>query len=303
MVSRSITLRPAGDAPPTVRESLAWAGAYLEGRGIPDGRLSAEVILGSILGRDRVRLITTGDQRLEEPERRVFQEMVFRRAAQEPAAYLVGEKEFWSLTFGVNSEVLIPRPETELLVEEALSLIEADPGLKQIVELGTGSGAIAVALAKSARPGRSFCLLATDRSAAALKTARTNARLHGVGDKLTFVQGDWLRPFSSRQRWIDLLLANPPYIAREEMDRLPFTVKAYEPRQALDGGPEGLESVRAILAQAGERLKPGGWLLMEIGERQGEKVLQLASENAFSPASILKDYANKDRLLKASFHG
>jgi release factor glutamine methyltransferase len=300
---KTLTIIPPEDSSLTVRECLSWTGAFFERQGIPDGRLSAEVILGSILGRDRVGILIRGNQLLEGRDWQAFQEKILRRAAHEPVAYLVGEKEFWSLTFDVNPDVLIPRPETELLVEMSLSIIEADHNLKNIVELGTGSGAIAIALAKSVSPDRSFCIVATDRSAPALKTAGTNARRHGVQDKVDFVQGDWLSPFSYRQRWIDLLIANPPYIASGEMAGLPVTVKAYEPLQALEGGLEGLGSIRTILSQAKEQLKPGGWLLMEIGELQGEKVLQLASKHHFSPASIMKDYANKDRVLKARFHG
>jgi release factor glutamine methyltransferase len=287
----------------TVKESLDWAGAFLTARGISDGRLSAEVILCSLLSLGRAGLITRRDQILAERDRQSFQEKLVRRAAHEPVAYLVGEKEFWSLSLDVNPGVLIPRPETELLVKEALLLIESDPNLRQLVELGTGSGAIAVALAKSAPAERMLEILATDRSAAALRTAAKNASRHGVGESITFVQGDWLNPFSRRRRWIDLLLANPPYIASDEMSDLPETVKAFEPRQALEGGLEGLEDIRTILTQAKDQMIPGGWLLMEIGETQGEKVLQLTSKNQFSPASILKDYAGKDRLLKARFYG
>ena len=303
MVFRPLHVLPIRDSHLTVRECLSWTGAFFERRGIPDGRLSAEVILGSILGRDRVGILIGGNQLLEGRDLQAFQEKILRRAAHEPVAYLVGEKEFWSLTFDVNPDVLIPRPETELLVEVSLSIIEADHNLKNIVELGTGSGAIAISLAKSVSPDRSFCFVATDRSAPALKTAGTNARRHGVQDKIDFVQGDWLSPFSYRQRWIDLLIANPPYIASGEMAGLPVTVKAYEPLQALEGGVEGLGSIRTILSQAKEQLNPGGWLLMEIGDLQGEKVLQLASKHHFSSASIMKDYANKDRVLKARFHG
>jgi release factor glutamine methyltransferase len=303
MVSPSLPVLPIEDSPLTVKECLAWAGAFLERHGIPDGRLSAEVILGSILGLDRVGLLLQGDQLLKERHWQAFQKKIFRRAIHEPVAYLVGEKEFWSLTFDVNPDVLIPRPETELLVEEGLSIIEADHDLKHIVELGTGSGAITIALAKSVPPERSFCFVATDRSAPALRTAGTNTRRHGVQDKIALVQGDWLSPFSNRHRWIDFLVANPPYISSEEMAGLPVTVKDYEPLQALEGGLDGLGSIRTILSQAKGQLKLGGWLLMEIGELQGGKVLQVASQNKFSPASIMKDDASKDRVLKARFHG
>jgi release factor glutamine methyltransferase len=287
----------------TVQQALAWAGSCLQAEGLPDPRLSAELLLGSVLGLDRQGLIVHFDQSLEDKEGLVFQEKVLRRAEHEPIAYLTGQKEFWSLNFEVNPDVLIPRPETELLVQETLSILSTQPEPMTLVELGTGSGAISIALSKSLNPQSTTRLIATDIARGALRTARKNAALHGVEKTIHFVQGDWLKPFSSRSRWIDLLVSNPPYISELEMLSLPRTVKGYEPVKALSGGFDGLEAIRQIFHQGARQLKSGGWLLLEIGETQGRQILTLAQEHHFNPTTILRDHAGKDRVLKACYHG
>ena len=287
----------------TIRQALAWAGSCLQAEGLPDPRLSAELLLGSVLGLDRLGLIIHSDQSLDDKEGLTFQEKVLRRAGHEPIAYLTGHKEFWSLNFEVNPNVLIPRPETEMLVEETLSIVSARTGPMTLVELGTGSGAISIALAKSLKHLHTTRLIATDLSRGALRTAQQNAALHGVEKEIHFVQGDWLNPFSSHSRWIDLLVSNPPYISKLEMFSLPETVKGYEPAKALAGGLDGLEAIRQIFHQAAPQLKTGGWLLLEIGETQGPRILTLAQEHHFNPINILRDHAGKDRVLKACYYG
>jgi release factor glutamine methyltransferase len=287
----------------TIQQALNWADEYLQAEGLPDPRLSAELLLGSVLGLDCLGLIVHFDQSLDEPEWALFQEKVLRRAGHEPIAYLLGQKEFWSLNFEVNPEVLIPRPETELLVEESIKILSDRTGLKTLVELGTGSGAISIALAKSTDHTKTTQFLATDISWEALRTAQKNAFNHEVEKKIHLVQGDWLGPFSSRERWIDLLVSNPPYVSDNEMDNLPLTVKRYEPLKALAGGQEGLEAIRHIIQQAGKQLKVGGRLLLEIGETQGDQVLKLAQDHHFNPTTIRRDSAGKDRVLKACYHG
>jgi release factor glutamine methyltransferase len=294
------TLHPM---PCTVQQALTWAGSRLQAEGLPDPRLSAELLLGSVLGLDRLGLIIHSDQSLDEKEGLFFQEKVLRRAGHEPIAYLTGQKEFWSLNFEVNPEVLIPRPETELLVEESLRILSTHTGPLTLVELGTGSGAISIALSKSLKHLNPTRLIATDLSLAALRTAQKNAALHGVEKNIHFVQGDWLRPFSSLSRWIDLLISNPPYISELEMLSLPKTVKGYEPGKALSGGLDGLDALRQIIHQTVTQLKTGGWLLLEIGETQGSQILTLAEEHHFNPINILRDHAGKDRVLKACYHG
>jgi release factor glutamine methyltransferase len=289
--------------PCTVRQALAWAGSFLQAEALPDARLSAELLLGSVLGLDRLGLIIHSDQSLDEKEGLIFQEKVRRRAGHEPIAYLTGQKEFWSLNFEVNPDVLIPRPETEMLVDEALRIVSTLKGPMTLVELGTGSGAISIALSKSLKHRNRPRFIATDFSPEALRTAQKNAALHGEEKNIHFVQGDWLEPFSSHSRWIDLLVSNPPYISELEMFSLPETVKGYEPVRALSGGLDGLESLRQIFHQAATQLKTGGWLLLEIGETQGPQIMILAQEHHFHPTTILRDYAGKDRVLKACYHG
>lgn len=280
---------------------LTWSHHYLQEKGIPDPRLSSELLLAAVLGLDRLGLFLHYDQPLTAAELGAFKKKLIRRAGFEPVAYIVGQKEFWSLPFQVASSVLIPRPETELLVEESLALIRADAGLRNLVELGTGSGAVIISLVKSLLPdGRQWgCLAAVDRSAPALKTAVANARRHGVDHFIRFIRGDWLAPFNRKRPWIQLLAANPPYLSAADLAGLDPGIRDFEPLEALDGGADGLDAVRVILAQARDHLVPGGWLLMEIGETQGSRVTDLARENGFDPVRILPDLAGKDRVLKA----
>lgn len=289
--------------PWTIRQALVRSTTYLQAEGLPDPRLSAELLLGSVLGLDRLGLLLSFDQILRKIERRSFEEKVLRRARHEPIAYLTGQKEFWSLNFEVNSNVLIPRPETELLVEEALKILSDRPGNKTVVELGTGSGAVTVASVKSISNPTTSHFLATDLSWPALETAKKNAARHGVEKIISFVQGDWLTPFSSQRKWIDLLISNPPYVSKAEIFHLPLTVKGYEPYKALSGGPSGLTALQAIFEQAGRHLKKGGWLVLEIGETQARQVLRLARDHLFNHLSIRRDYAGKDRVLIARCYG
>lgn len=287
----------------SLQQALAWAGAFLQDKSLPDPRLSAELLLGSVVGLERPGLILNRDRSLDEKEGLVFREKVLRRAELEPVAYLVGQKEFWSLTFEVNPQVLIPRPETELLVEQALEILSNRTGPTILIELGTGSGAVSIALSKSLTHPLPTRFIATDVSRGALITAQKNALLHGLEKTIHFVQGDWLGPFSSRSRWIDLLVSNPPYVSEKEMLQLPTTVRGFEPLKALSGGRDGLEAIRLIFQQAVKQLKYGGWIILEIGETQGSQVLNLAREYHFNPITVLRDHAGKDRVLKACYHG
>lgn len=298
----SIPLKPLTE-PLTIRQALVRATTFLQAEGLPDPRLSAELLLGSVLGLNRLGLLVSFDQILNEIEQRSLEEKVLRRAKHEPIAYLTGQKEFWSLDFEVNSNVLIPRPETELLVEESLKILSNKSGKKTVLELGTGSGAVAVALAKSIPHPDLLRLIATDLSLPALQTAQKNAARYGVEKVISFVRGSWLTPFSSRGKWIDLLVSNPPYISEAEMGCLPQTVKEFEPYKALSGGKDGIEAFEAIFKQAGKHIKKGGWLVLEIGETQAEQVLKLARDTFFNPSAVHRDYAGRDRILTARYHG
>jgi release factor glutamine methyltransferase len=289
----------------TVLKTITWSREYLQGKGVPEPRLSAEILLSSVLGLDRLGLFLQFDRPLNPAELAAFKALLLRRAQHEPVAYILGRKEFWSLSFAVNPSVLIPRPETELLVEEALALIQSNPSLKNTIELGTGSGAVIISLVKtllttSAEPG---LMAATDRSWPALKTAEANARQHQVRQAVSFLQGNWLTPFAPHKKKFQLVISNPPYLTGEEIRQLDPGIKHYEPLQALDGGPDGLTAIRELLGQARQILQPAGWLLLEIGERQGPPVLELARRNGFDPVTIRPDYAGKDRVLKGQFNG
>jgi release factor glutamine methyltransferase len=295
------SLKTKTDEPWTVLKTIAWSREYLRGKGVSEPRLSSELLLGAVLDLDRLKLFLQFDRPLNPTELAAFKALLLRRARHEPMAYILARKEFWSLSFEVNPAVLIPRPETELLVEEALALVQSDPRLKTIVELGTGSGAVILSLAKTlltATPVKPNLLAATERSREALKTAAANARRLGLRPVVSFLQGDWLGPFAPRKK-IHLILSNPPYLSHEEIRNLDPGIKNFEPLPALDGGPDGLTAIREILGQARDTLQTGGWLLLEIGAAQGPPVLELARRSGFDPAMIRTDYAGKDRVLKA----
>jgi len=287
-----------------VLKTVTWARGYLQGKGVSEPRLSSELLLGSVLGLDRLELFLQFDRPLNPDELGDFKALLLRRAQNEPVAYILGRKEFWSLTFAVNPSVLVPRPETELLVEEALALIQSDPSLKNTLELGTGSGAVIISLAKTLQTARAEpgFMAATDRSWPALKTAEANARRHQVRQAVSFLQGNWLNPFAPRRK-IHMVISNPPYLTPEEIRQLAPGIKNYEPLHALDGGPDGLTAIRELLDQTRPILQPGGWVLLEIGERQGPAVLEFARRNGFDPVMIRPDYAGKDRVLKGQFNG
>ena len=274
-----------------VREVLVTASQRLAAAGCATPGLDAELLLAHTLGRERTWLYMYPQHRLQADQLAKFDELLYRRERREPVAYLIGHKEFFGLEFQVNRHVLIPRPETELLVETALALYPANTTLK-IVDVGAGSGCIAITLAKHLPGAR---VLASDASTEALLLARQNARYHQVADRVAFLWGDLLQPVGQP---VDLIVSNPPYVSRAELTETAPEVRLYEPRPALDGGIDGLAVIRQLLTQAGKKLKPGGALLVEIGSSQGEQVIQLAGRHfAKAELTIKKDLAGLDRLL------
>lgn len=280
----------------SLRDILAKAIHRLSTAGCDTPRLDAEVLLAHCLGRDRTWLYLHLSDPLEEHQLKQFETLLRRREQREPVAYIVGHEEFFGLEFQVNSYVLIPRPETELLVETAIQWSTVNNQLSivndkfTIVDVGTGSGCIAVALAKHV-PAAS--IVAVDASPEAMHLARLNAERHAA--RITFLSGDLLDPVEER---VDLIVSNPPYVSRSDLAAAMPEVSGYEPRLALDGGEDGLDVIRQLLSQAGEKLKPAGVLLVEIGSTQGPAVLQLAQTH-FPGADIevKKDLAGLDRLL------
>ncbi|MCG8403473.1 MAG: peptide chain release factor N(5)-glutamine methyltransferase [Firmicutes bacterium] len=279
----------------TLREELVRAARFLNGRGVSSPGLDAEVLLAHVLGRDRVYLYRESQRYLDGEAARRYRALLKRRAGGEPVAYLTGRKEFMGLDFIVGPPVLIPRPETELLVENALAALAGSPGHPAVVDVGTGSGAVAVSLARLA----SRCAVyATDISAEALMLARENAARHGVA--VEFFHGDLLSPLRGvlEPGSVAVITANLPYIPKEELSSLPREVRDYEPRTALDGGFDGLEPYRRLVPVAAQYLAPGGMLLMEISPDQAERALALALPPRWESAPV-PDLAGRTRLVKA----
>jgi len=283
----------------TILRILEWTTAYFKSHHLEQPRAAAEMLLAHALGVGRVDLYVQYDRQLEVEELEVFKGFIQRRIQREPVAYIVGKKEFWSMDLKVTPDVLIPRPETETIVEAALTIIPAKPGQAPLrfLDLGTGSGAIALAMA-SERPGQSF--YAVDRSEKALAVAQDNARAHDLDKAITFLQGDWFDPVRDRGRYFDVIVSNPPYISSHEFEDLPPEITQHEPREALEGGSDGLAAIRLIIKQASDPMVSGGWLLFEIGHGQWAAVDELISGvKTYSDWAVIKDYSGHDRVVRA----
>lgn len=288
----------------TIREVLSRASALLRSSGIQTPRLDAEVILASVLGKDRSFLAIEGNSVVRDDSLQVFEGFLARRAAHEPVAYITGEREFWSLPFRVTPDTLVPRPETETLVEKVLESARSE-GWKRpwIIDAGTGSGNIAVSLASELSGAR---ILAIDRSHAALLVARENARRNRVDERIFFLRADWLqaagRPSPNPEGFpgFACVVSNPPYVALNEQEIVAIETLGFEPRQALFGGPDGMDAIRAIMCQAPRVLAPGGLLIMEIGWTQGEKVSrQAARTGLYEDVRIMQDLSGNERVFLA----
>lgn len=273
----------------TIADALAWAGERLGPS--PTANVDARLLLQHVLQRSRASLIAHGDEPLTPDQQARFKALVGRAAQREPVPYLVGSAPFFGLDFAVTPAVLIPRPETELLVEAAVQWAQRRPGLVA-VDVGTGSGCIAVTLARELPGAR---ILATDISAEALEVARQNALRHGVESRIEFFQGSLLAPVTEAP---DLVVSNLPYIGDAEWTELDGGVKWYEPELALRGGPTGLELIERLLQEAKACLRSGAALFLELGWRQGPAAQKVAQET-FPQAEIelLPDYAGHDRVL------
>ena len=260
-------------------------------------RREAEVLLGAALRRSRAWLLANPDERIldcEATDR--YEAFLTRRAHGEPVAYLLGEKEFWSLLLRVGPGVLVPRPETELVVERALAHLPGDRNL-DVLDLAAGSGAIALAIA-SERPR---CrVVATDLAAAAVAATRENASRLGMGGRITVLQGTWFEPV--RNRRFDLIASNPPYIATDDV-RVEPGVRRHEPTAALFAGPTGLEALEVIAAGAPRHLRPGGWLVVEHGDTQGAAVRALFTAAGFEDVRTLRDLSGRERCTVGQLRG
>jgi release factor glutamine methyltransferase len=285
----------------TIKELLKVTTEYLEKKGIESPRLSAEILLAHQLQIDRVKLYLRFDQPLHEREVAGYRLLVKRRLSREPIQYITGVQEFWSMDFTVGPHVMVPRPETELLVEHALALCRGEGSTgdpcTRVLDLGTGCGAIAVAIARELE---GVAVWASDVSQEALDMARRNAKKHGVEEKIEFVLSDLWQGFSNPQLTFDLIVSNPPYIRPEVMDSLPPEVREYEPRHALDGGDEGMYYIREIIQEAPRRLNPGGWILLEMDPDQTKEALGLVeANNSYGQKARIKDYSHNHRVVMA----
>ena len=285
----------------TVLELLNGSTNTLKGYHIENPRLNAELLLAQSLNLTREEFYTHLHDPVKRKEAEALEKLIQRRILGEPLQYILGHQEFWSINFKVDPRVLIPRPETELLVEQSLSILSAKTPKRtpSVLEIGTGSGAIAIALAKEVK---NIFLVATDISRDALVLAEENAKSAGVQDQVEFVNGDLFGPFrSSRKRKpFDLILSNPPYIRRPEIGSLGKEVRDFEPILALNGGDDGLEFYRSIISQAHLYLRGTGWLLLETGQGQAEMVVkQIQGSGTFLEPQILPDLARIERVVKA----
>jgi release factor glutamine methyltransferase len=272
-----------GLAPGRLADWLDWAAGTLAALG--EGKLDAEVLAMHLLGCNRASLILRAEEALPAQLALRYAGLVERRRLGEPVAYLTGRREFWSLELEVTPAVLIPRPETELLVEWALEHLRALPS-QAVADLGTGSGAIGLALAAERPDAR---VLATDASAEALEQARINARRLGL-ERVEFRLGEWCAPLAGER--FDLIVSNPPYVAENDPHLLALR---YEPRRALTSGVDGLEALRAIAVGASACLKPGGALLLEHGAAQGAAVRGLLEAQGYTDVATRRDLAGHER--------
>lgn len=277
-----------------IGRALVSATQRLQDAGNDTASLDAQVILAYILGKDRGWLFSHYDQALTQVEAETYTDMVARRAAAEPVAYLVGHREFYGLELMVDKRVLIPRPETELLVDAVLDHIESRGNQNvRMVDVGTGSGAVAVAVAANCKSVQAYAL---DLSPAALEVARENVRRHDSRGQVTLLQGDLLAALPEP---VDIIAANLPYITSREYPNLMADVRDYEPRLALEAGPEGLDLIARLLDQAPGHLFPGGVIFLEIGADQGQAVLNLVRQQLpqARQISLRQDYHGYDRLV------
>lgn len=291
-----------------VRAALKEGMAHLRAANVPSSTLAAELLLMYAMGRDRTWLYTHPEAELDASAAQEYFALIARRAAGEPTQYLTGKQEFWGLEFEVNPDVLIPRPETEHVIEVALERLgargikinmhtgEPSPPLR-IADAGTGSGCLAVALAHELPHAEVF---ATDVSAAALEVARRNATRHGVTSRIHFFEGDLLGPVSASPGSFDLIVSNPPYVAKDSAPTLAREVRDHEPHTALFGGPSGIEMYDRLIQDAGELLRSGGVLVLELGYHSAQHVRAiLVVQRHWVNVSVTNDLAGIPRVLAA----
>lgn len=282
-----------------ISESIRWGQKALSAAGVCEAVGEAEYLLMHVIGCKRHTLFIEASRMLSEDQEAVFKGFIERRAKREPSQYITGETEFYGFTFKVTKDTLIPRPETELLVDSALQCALHLAGKRPltIIDLCTGSGCIAVTMALKLPDS---VVYATDISKAALKVAAENASLNGVADRMIFLEGDLFAALDGTPaRMADIIISNPPYISQAELESLDPEVIGHEPKSALYGGTDGLAFYRRIITQAPERLSEGGFLLLEMGFGQSEDIRELMEkEQRYTDITVLKDYSGIERIIK-----
>jgi len=283
----------------TIKKLLEWVSGYFADKGVDAPRLSAELLLCDVLGLERIQLYTLYDRVVAPPQLTQLRALVKRAGEHEPIAYLVGRCEFYSLPLTITPDCLIPRPETEGLVEKAVHFLRERTGSQHVLDLCTGSGCIAAAIAKNVKEAR---VVATDISDAALKVAAANMEKLGLGETVRLLCGDLFDPIIEAldDGRFDLIVSNPPYVSEAEYAALDKNVKDYEPAHALLAGADGLDVYQRIAEKVDEFLKPDGAVMMEIGYAQGPAVRELLEATGiFKTITIEKDFANNDRIAIA----
>ena len=281
----------------TILKLIKWTADYLSKKGILSARLDAELMLAYLLKTDRTHLYMNFDQPLNKDELTSFKKLLERRAKHEPLQYITGFQEFWSLPFKVSPSVLIPRPETELLVEESIRELSkrfSKSDLIEILDIGTGSGALAAALASELKGAH---VTGVDISPAAVKLAQENIKANDLSSSVSIMEGDLFEPVSDKQ--FNLIVSNPPYIPHSDINGLQPEVTRFEPLSALDGGDDGLDYYRRIIPESIKHLTPGGWLMLEHGIGQSGDIISIFKEtDAFTDIASINDLAGIDRVVK-----
>ncbi len=283
----------------TIQKLLNWITEYLTERSIDSPRLSAELLLSGVLETKRIELYTQFDKPVDKRQLDKLHDLVKRAGQNEPVAYLIGKTEFYSLELNITADCMIPRPETELLVQRAIEFLRTRPGTQLVCDLCTGSGCIAVAIAKNFPDAR---IIATDICDAALNVAAGNVEKHQLKDRIKLLHGDLFDPIISGLDVgkFDLIVCNPPYVSAAEYEKLDKNVKDYEPKSALFAGADGLDIYRRLIEKVDEFLKPDAALMLEIGYAQGRAVRELLEQTgAFAEIKIEKDPHNNDRIATA----
>jgi release factor glutamine methyltransferase len=280
----------------TILEAIQKSTDFLAKKGVESPRLHSELLLGHVLKVPRLKLYLDFARTLTDAETALLRELVQRRGTREPLQHILGVTSFCGLEIKVNRNVLVPRPETELLAEEGWKFLNSLGRESTFLDFGTGSGCIAVAICHFSRAAKGWGL---DCSKAALEIARENASQNGVTERMFFVESDRLSGLPGDAQF-DLLVSNPPYIPSSEIRTLQEEVQRYDPRDALDGGEDGLDFYRVLAKEGARRLKPGGKLLVEFGDGQENQISELFASAGWEIEAVLKDYTDRPRILRAS---